>query len=138
MMRLTRYIEKKSIPIITLWWLYQSLPSASISTFLCTRNLRPEEVSVADCSLSAEKLITAWSTLSKVLNNYFLMSETQQLIIFTFKRFLHHLYTVSVLYIVSWASPFAPKGTLLPWGPCDRLCWFMYFCILLVQLVLKQ
>ena len=54
--------------------MYQSLPSASVSTFLCTRNLGPEEVST-ETELLKHSL--------KVLNDDFLMSETQQLIILT-------------------------------------------------------
>ena len=38
------YIEKKYPYNCFMMTLYQSLLSASVSSFLCTRNLRPEEI----------------------------------------------------------------------------------------------
>ena len=58
--------------------MYQSLLNASVSTFLCTRNLGPEEVSI---KCTAEMELLKYSL--KVLNDDFLMSEPQQLIILT-------------------------------------------------------
>ena len=49
--------------------MYQSLLSASVSTFLCTRNQGPEAV----ISQSAQKLKYSLN----VLNDDFLVSETQ-------------------------------------------------------------
>ena len=82
----------KSIPTIAL---YVSIiaDDTSVSTFLCTRTLEPEEVSVTTIKVHRSLMKLKYS-----FKDDFLMSETQQLIILTCYRFLHHLYTVSLLY----------------------------------------
>ena len=56
-----------------------TLYGISVSTFLCTRKLGPEEIIATAVQLSAQKLKYSF----KVLSDDFLMSETQQLIILT-------------------------------------------------------
>ena len=53
----------------------------SVSTFLCTRKLGPEEVSVSLIAVYVHRSLMKY--FFKVLNDDFLVSETQQLIILT-------------------------------------------------------
>ena len=66
--------------------MYQSLHAdgTSVSTFLCTRKLGAEEVSVSQIAVQVHRsLMNLLKYSFKVLNDDFLMSETQQLIILT-------------------------------------------------------
>ena len=87
--------------------MYQSLlMDTSVSTFLCTRNLGPEEV-----SLTSKRTETKLPKCSlKVLNDNFLMSETQQLIILTLyllKIPTSSLYCFSAVYNSYWQFTFS-------------------------------
>ena len=62
------------VPIIA-----DGISFSTLSTFLCTRKLGPEEVIVTAVQLSAQKLKYSF----EVLNGDFLKSETQQLYCFS-------------------------------------------------------